>query len=213
MKSIIAFVIGMVGAILSTAAAEACAWRHHPRDRNIILFSITNSQGEVCKISDWPSPYNKPIPFLQGPRISEFRWAYADKQYGVAQIRIQADGSGELAYMFSNGKKWDGDTFCATVTFLDDNQRPILARSARVGVNSSYTGSTREVWARFPLNETQAFWRTAAFIKFQYRTCGKYNDGRIWEAWIKNTVDVVKDPSIVSAVVAGARIAAEYKSE
>lgn len=140
----------------------ACYSARHPKDSQIILM-IVESSGDTCEFAKFPKPFDKLLGIRQGPRISEFRWTYAKKQYGVLQIQVDEAGNGTFIFGFHNGQPHGGAEWLQQIALLNESKNELIRISSQKG-----TGA-REVWDNKYYNAPPEFWESVKYIRVYYQ--------------------------------------------
>lgn len=151
--------------------------------------------GDECRIGDFPAPFNQLYGMTQGPNISEFRWAYADKLYGKLQIQVGSDGNGHFNFGYDNGIQRRDKRLAAMVLLLDE-QRNELGRVKSVG----FVHAGRGIWQKELKSGSADFWTKVKYLKFYHHTYMSTDEQNAWNFLAdgttptKNTTDVAPPP-------------------
>ena len=131
------------------------------------------------------------IPLDMGKGKYGWFWQYADKQYGYSWFNIDASGKGKFWFQFSNGKKWDGDTFNAVFVLLGENDEVLHTMEWRAGMNSAgISGGAKERETSFPIDKDSEFWGRVKAVKCYYKLINNSDDAAFWDGLIQLVTEV-----------------------
>ncbi len=126
------------------------------------------------------------LPIVQGPGVFASSWAYEDKQYGYFWLNVSETGKGIAGMLFSNGKKWDGDTFNANVSLCNSEKKAIHNFSWTAGMNSAgISGGAKERATQFEIDKSPEWWASIHYMRVNYMMIDTVDDGAIWKGIIQ----------------------------
>lgn len=105
------------------------------------------------------------------------------KQFGYTSIAVSDTGKVDISTKFSNGKRYDGDTFTASVSLYDNSDNVVLAIRQIKGINATGgIGSANEatVNVAHQLSPAKAQSITRATVKYGFKD--SVDDEEIWKA-------------------------------
>jgi hypothetical protein len=157
-------------------AASACQVGNFSQDRHDNIAVLGWQNGDTCRISDFPPPWNSLLGYNQRPGGGSFFIRYEDKQYAYIMFQVAEDGNARVIFHYSNHKFLDGDHFTAAVSLRDENGEQVALISSARGLDPGSVGDDiKQVYLR------PEQWQSVVTMTFFNGFTDEQPDQDIWE--------------------------------
>ncbi len=115
------------------------------------------------------------LPFIHKKKVK-----YDKSQYGSTHFLIDSKGKFHIRTWFSQGKKFDGDSFGFVAVLLNENKERLYVTKFRKGINGRGTGGTKVVRMEDSTNLPEWAVDDVKYVYVKFFKYQKRDDAKIW---------------------------------
>jgi len=175
-------------AALLAAAEPVRAWLLYPDsdDPDRMIVEIERSYGDLVAFRSLPPPFNTVVQSVQGPETFSYLWRYGKDAKGMAFLRVDEDGRGEIEFEFSVRERLEDRRFGAAAVLVAEGGTPLHTFYARADLaEGSFPDGTLRHGVRLSVERPPAWWRNVdavVFFYMSYYPMQKLDDAGVWRA-------------------------------